>query len=541
MHALRRVVPAIVALVVAAAATVTVTGPAEAAYKPRVVIVVGPSGSATRDYLSHAHAYARKARALGARVSEVYTPNATWARVLQAAQGANVFIYLGHGNGWPSPYAPWQNRTKNGLGLNPSAGSGNMRVKYYGEAAVQASIRLAPGAIVLLNRLCYASGSAEPGMAQPKWSTAVKRVDNYAAGFLRTGAGAVIADGHTSLAYELPALFGGDQLITRLWTRDPDANGNTRSFNSRRTGQARTHLDPDRAKTGFFRSLALLPGAHSAAIRDSRVLRVDAEPRAPAGGPGHGRRAHDPRRGVAGVRPPRHRDGRRRADVDAGHDAHRSHGLDRRLAPGLRRQRADSDRNGAPCEPVAPGRATGHRQGGRPRARARHPQGRRGARLAQGTHPGGTDRLDRRLAHASLTGALGRTRVALGAAGRRTPESPSGRWPHQRAHRGTYRAPWARPVASQRCPWDARGVGRPGRPIVRSLVRWTLIAGEGPRVRTAGEGPRVRTRGDGLAATDSKWPWSRAQGNGRQARPSRSATPPRAAPMATKTTLSSTG
>ena len=266
-RALRRAVPSVVALVVAVAAIATVTVPAEAGYRPRVVIVVGPSGSATHDYLSHARAYARLARARGASVATIYTPNATWSRVVKAAQGANIFIYLGHGNGWPSPYRPWQTRTKDGLGLNPSLGSGNMRVKYYGEAAVAASIRLAPGAIVLLNRLCYASGSAEPGMAQPKWRTAVRRVDNYAAGFLHTGAAAVIADGHTSLAYELPALFGPDQLVTRLWTRDPDANGHVRSFNSRRIGTVRTHLYPDQAGTGFYRSLALRPGARSGAIR----------------------------------------------------------------------------------------------------------------------------------------------------------------------------------------------------------------------------------------------------------------------------------
>jgi hypothetical protein len=104
-------------------------------------------------------------------------------------------------------------------------------------------------------------------MAEPNWLTAVRRVDNYAAGFLRTGAAAVLADGHTSLAYELPALFGPDHPMTTLWTRDPDANGHVRSFVSGRTRNARTHLDPDRKATGFYRSLAVRPGAHNGAIR----------------------------------------------------------------------------------------------------------------------------------------------------------------------------------------------------------------------------------------------------------------------------------
>ena len=222
--------------------------PAQAVYAPRVVIVVGPAGGSTSDYLSHARAYARQARAHGASVTEIYTPHATWSRVVSAAQGANVLIYLGHGNGWPSVYRPWQTRTKDGLGLNPYDGSGNVRVKYYGETAVQSSIRLAPGAVVLLNRLCYASGAAEPGMAEPTWTTAIQRVDNYAAPFLRTGASVVLADGHTSLGYELAALFGGTRSIYDAWSRDPDANGHTRSFDSRRNAGVRTNLDPDTAR-----------------------------------------------------------------------------------------------------------------------------------------------------------------------------------------------------------------------------------------------------------------------------------------------------
>ena len=65
---LRRPIPVVAALAVAAAATVTVTTPAQAAYSPRVVIVVGPTHGSTANYLEHARAYARQARAYGAVV-----------------------------------------------------------------------------------------------------------------------------------------------------------------------------------------------------------------------------------------------------------------------------------------------------------------------------------------------------------------------------------------------------------------------------------------------------------------------------------------
>ena len=202
---LRRAIPVIAALAIALAATATVARPAQAAYAPRVVIVVGPTHGATADFLSHARDYARQARAYGAFVTTVFHPHATWQRVMAAAQGANVFIYLGHGNGWPSPYAPWQGDTKDGLGLNPYDGASKSQVKYYGEDWIRAHLRFAPGAVVLFNRLCYASGDGEPGMANPSWSTAVKRVDNYASGFIDAGASTVIADGHTTWATRSPA------------------------------------------------------------------------------------------------------------------------------------------------------------------------------------------------------------------------------------------------------------------------------------------------------------------------------------------------
>src|SRR5438270_9588140 len=109
---------------VAAATTVAISGtcadarPAAAA-GPKVVVVVGPTNGATAKYLDRARAIAAQARSLGASVTEIYTPNATWARVAAAAQGARLFVYLGHGSGFPSPYG-FDTEKSDGMGLNPS-------------------------------------------------------------------------------------------------------------------------------------------------------------------------------------------------------------------------------------------------------------------------------------------------------------------------------------------------------------------------------------------------------------------------------------
>jgi Bacterial SH3 domain len=250
----RRTAPIVTALAIIAGGSTAIAPPVAAA-GPKVVVIVGPSGGATSRYLERARSYATQARAYGASVSEIYTPNATWSRVVSASQGANVLIYLGHGNGWPSPYAPYQGATKDGFGLNPTSTSGNTTTKYYGEDRIVESIRLAPNAVVLLNHLCYASGNGEPGSPEPTWDVARKRVDNYAAGFFRAGAGAVLADGHSSLGQELAYLFGPARNLLSAWRADPDANGHERSFASQRTPGAVSHLDPDTTRTGFYRSL----------------------------------------------------------------------------------------------------------------------------------------------------------------------------------------------------------------------------------------------------------------------------------------------
>jgi hypothetical protein len=251
------------ALLIVAAATAAVAGsfasatPA-AASGPKVVVVVGPTNGATATYLARAKTIAAQARSLGASVTEIYTPRATWARVSAAAQGAKLFVYLGHGSGYPSPYGN-NPLSANGMGLNPTLDSGtNSPVKYYGEALIASTIHFGARSVVLLNHLCYASGSGEPGMAQPSWTVAHDRVDNYARGFLRAGAGAVIADAYTNVSYEVRAILTGRNILN-AWRHDPNYNNHERSFASERSGY-RNYLDPVGSSSDFYRAVTTTTG-----------------------------------------------------------------------------------------------------------------------------------------------------------------------------------------------------------------------------------------------------------------------------------------
>jgi hypothetical protein len=210
-----------------ATALVALTGAANptpaAAAGMKVVVIVGPVGSNTASYKDNARRYASQARSYGASVTEIYSPNATWSRVKAAAQGANVLIYLGHGNGSPSPYGAFSKYTKDGFGLNRTAGAGNYNTKYWGEYYVYSQIHLAPNAVVILNRLCYASGNSEWGMANPTKTVAKTRVQNYASGFLRAGARAIFAEGITSASYILYGLFRTTRTIGAIFQSLPRA------------------------------------------------------------------------------------------------------------------------------------------------------------------------------------------------------------------------------------------------------------------------------------------------------------------------------
>jgi hypothetical protein len=246
----------VVSLTVAALlATGIVAAPAAAAPSDmKVVIVVGPAGGSTSNYIYNAKKLASQARSYGATVVELYSPHATWSRVRSAAQGANILIYLGHGNGYPSPYGAFNAKTKDGMGLNSYDGSTSHT--YYGEYYIDRDIQMAKNAVVILNRLCYASGNNEWNAGYPTQSTAKQRVDNYGAGFLRAGAQTVFAEGIDSTSYILYGLFRTDRTMRQIFWSDPARDGRWDfSFASSRTPGYHAEMDPLDGSNRYYRSV----------------------------------------------------------------------------------------------------------------------------------------------------------------------------------------------------------------------------------------------------------------------------------------------
>jgi hypothetical protein len=228
---------------------------------PKVVFIVGPAGAATDRYRAQAQVAADIARQYTPDVVELYSPDATWPAVKEATRGASLVVYMGHGNGWPSRYRDSLfPPTQDGFGLNPAPGGDDSTHQYFGEGFVGSELKLARNAVVLLNHLCYASGNSEPGLPEGTLNVAQQRVDNYAAGFIKAGAAAVIAEAWSSPNYFVRAILSGTSSIQSAWLHSPSANGHRIAFASQRSRGYVAQMDPEMSTSGFTRSIVMKSG-----------------------------------------------------------------------------------------------------------------------------------------------------------------------------------------------------------------------------------------------------------------------------------------
>jgi hypothetical protein len=218
---LRAVTAISVALATAwAAFAITPVAAAETPAPLKVVIIVGPTGSQTSDYRGTGNDIADVAEEAGAEVVKVYSPRATWARVRNAVEGANVVVYLGHGNGYPNPYGSTELGDRhNGWGLNRTTRNGDKddwsrTMVYCGEKALRGTLTASEGAaqwkycggangtqginpaanwVMIYNKACYAPGAGEGWDAKATEKQALRRVTNYSTPVLLNNGGAYFA------------------------------------------------------------------------------------------------------------------------------------------------------------------------------------------------------------------------------------------------------------------------------------------------------------------------------------------------------------
>ena len=168
----------------------------------KVAIIVGPTAITDSNYLPSAEKLADTAEAAGATVDLRYC--ATPAEAKEAANGASVIVYLGHGNGFPNPYSGTEHtQWVNGWGLRDPAKTAwdgksckDDVLRYYGEdylAGLRTDLGWGAGGItpaanfvMVYSNACYTPGAGEarPAPAEP---VAVSRVSNYSSPIVRMG------------------------------------------------------------------------------------------------------------------------------------------------------------------------------------------------------------------------------------------------------------------------------------------------------------------------------------------------------------------
>ena len=243
--------------------------PPAAASAPKVVIVVGATHEATASYRSYGDLFYAEAIKYTPNVVKVYSPNATWAAVKAAAQNASILIYLGHGSGYPkSSTSVFDPSRQDGMGLNDPANLSDNVAKYYGENYMANDIKLAKDAVVFLSHLCYASGNSESGNPEPTYPVARQRIDNFASGFLRAGARAVIADvWNSAVVSHIRSIFTTDQSISTMWANAPSNHGHQMPFIPTRNPAYQAVMDPNTWTSGFYRSIVT-----SSTLRTSDIV-----------------------------------------------------------------------------------------------------------------------------------------------------------------------------------------------------------------------------------------------------------------------------
>ena len=278
---MRRFLPALFAALLVLPSLATAASPpvAAASTEPKVVLVVGATHATTPQYRSYMDQTYQTVRRYTSNVVRVYSPNATWSAVRTALQGASIVVYMGHGNGYPNPYVSYPRpEVQNGFGLNATAGDGDYNNKYYGEQYIAEQVKLAPSAVVILSHACYTAGNSEPGLAEPSLSVARQRLDNFAAGFIKAGARAVIAEVYGSPDPYIVSLFTTHQTIEQIWRTAPTFNGNVFSFPSVRSPGYTAFGDPEERWSKFRRSLVAKPDLRADDVTGARYARTDGTP-----------------------------------------------------------------------------------------------------------------------------------------------------------------------------------------------------------------------------------------------------------------------
>jgi hypothetical protein len=146
----------------------------------KAVLVVGPTEDATSESIERVKEIASYLRSSGVNVAEFYDPDASWKAIVQAAKGAHIFLYSGHGvnlgdKGKPGGFC---------LSKKENISSGSI-IK---------DLRLHKNALIIFYTVCMGAGSSAEDDKDIGIQVALQRVSEYARPFVELGAAGYYAN-----------------------------------------------------------------------------------------------------------------------------------------------------------------------------------------------------------------------------------------------------------------------------------------------------------------------------------------------------------
>jgi hypothetical protein len=146
----------------------------------KVVIVVGPVEEMTDEFINQQKKLSGLLKSIGIQVKEIYPPN-DWKTLVHEAEGANLFIYSGHGSKF---------------GKNNVAGGICLSDGIWNPDQLKADLQLSKNALILFNHVCGGAGSSASDKNDIGINEAIKRVSDYSKPFFEIGAKAYYANNY---------------------------------------------------------------------------------------------------------------------------------------------------------------------------------------------------------------------------------------------------------------------------------------------------------------------------------------------------------
>lgn len=173
--------------------------------KLKAIIVVGADEfNGNKEFIKEQKEVAVYLKNLGVEVKEFYYPNSKWADIKKGTEGANIFIYSGHG-----------------ITVGETDLQGTI---YINEGIIEGpeltmGLKLHKNALVIFNHACYSAGASIDDKKDIGIKLATQRVEDYAEPFINLNAGCYYANNYSGCVQPFLTDFFNGMPVSKIYKK----------------------------------------------------------------------------------------------------------------------------------------------------------------------------------------------------------------------------------------------------------------------------------------------------------------------------------